>query len=227
MHFPRLDLVKKGPRVAKSADYCSPDFNVVDGEFRLLNAVIFIESAASYRLECISRRILLLDDIVGASEGRLHNAARSAEDHAGSGTVMHRTVALDILKRLRTDVCGADHLNQFSGGDDHIDIVSGIFFIEQFHLALGFFCYARHYGYGKYLVGAYSKLLCKICLHRRSEHLLRRFGCGQIFHKVRELALDETDPSRTAGCEHRPVFKLSVCEAGNEFVPFLHDGEVC
>ena len=33
VHFPRLDLVKKGPRVAKSADYCSPDLNVVDGEF--------------------------------------------------------------------------------------------------------------------------------------------------------------------------------------------------
>ena len=101
-----------------------------------------------------------------------------------------------------------------------------IFFIEQLHLAL---CLLRHTGHNRYgadLFRAYTQLLRKISFHNRAEHLLRRLCRGEVLYKMRELALNKTDPSRTARGKHRALLKLPCRKALHKLVSLLHNRKV-
>ena len=111
---------------------------------------------------------------------------------------MHRTVTGDFNERIRTDMGGADHLHEFSRREDRIDIMSGILPVEQVHLTLAFLCHARHDGERKDLIRRNSEFFRKICLHDRTEHLLRGFRRGEVVHHIRKLALRKSNPARAA-----------------------------
>ena len=118
----------------------------------------------------------------------------------------HRTVAADVFQCIRFDVCRTNHLHKFSCGDHGIDIMTCVLLIVKFHLSFTLLSHTWHYRKSKDLIRRYAQFLSVECLHNRTEHLLRRLRSGQIFHQMRILGFDETDPTRTAGCEHRTVF---------------------
>jgi len=90
------------------------------------------------------------------------------------------------------------HLHEFSRREDRIDIMSGILPVEQVHLTLAFLCHARHDGERKDLIRRNSEFFRKICLHDRTEHLLRGFRRGEVVHHIRKLALRKSNPARAA-----------------------------
>ena len=66
------------------------------------------------------------------------------------------------------------------------------------HLTLAFLCHARHDGERKDLIRRNSEFFRKICLHDRTEHLLRGFRRGEVVHHIRKLALRKSNPARAA-----------------------------
>ena len=172
VHFTGFDLANQFSCISKSADYCSSHCNIINLEICFLNAVIFIESLASDCCKCLCRRILTFDDIVSRPKCRLHNSTGCTEDDSGSGSLMHRAVTLNIYQCLWADMCRTDHSDQLTCGDNCINIMSCIFFIIKIHLTLCLLSHTWHNRYSIDLLRTYAQLLCKICLHNCTEHLL-------------------------------------------------------
>jgi hypothetical protein len=89
---------------------------------------------------------------------------------------------------------------------------------------------AGHDGDHEHFLGFLAELLGVVGFDHRAHHLLRRFAGGEIFKHVGIVVFHELDPSGRAAGEHgqRDVFAVDQrpLEAGEQFGPLLHDGEV-
>ena len=84
---------------------------------------------------------------------------------------------------------------------------------------------ARHDGDDDQVLRRHSDLFGVVALCDCAEHLLGRLAGGWDVEQVGEVGLDEVDPSRAAACQNREI--LVGLDAFDQFVPLLHDCEVC
>ncbi|CDB00696.1 unknown [Lachnospiraceae bacterium CAG:215] len=204
MNFFAFDPLDQTSGIGKTADDRGSYRDIADRDFSSHREFVF--PCAADVFECVCIRIFSGYKEISGTKSRFHNASGRAEDHTGTGTILHQLVTYLIFQCRRGDVGGTDHAGQFPGSQHKIHIMTGIFFIEEFHIALAFFCGTRHNGNGTDIFRIDTDRFGKIGFHHCSEHLLWRFGSGKLFDQMRILGFDETDPARTAGGEHRTVF---------------------
>ena len=174
--FSPLNLIDQGSCISQSADCRRAHRHIIHLENSLLHSVMFIKTATSNSPKSICRRIFLLQQIVGSSQGRLHNTTGSSKDHTSSGAFLHRAITFPVYQGRRLNMSSPYHPQKFSGGYHRIHIVACIFLVVKFHFTLTLFCHTWHYGYGIDFLRIHPKFLGKISLHDCTKHLLWRFG---------------------------------------------------
>ena len=166
------------------------------------------------------------DKVVGAAQGRVHDAAGGAEDHRRAGAAAQRTVKGHLIQNGGVDLLAPEHPDDLTGGQHHVHVrvTAGVPHGGQGRLAL--FGGAGHDGHHEDVVGVHPQLLGEVALGHGTEHLLGTLGGGQMADILGELGLDEPHPAGTAGGEHGPGVLIPVGEALHKLAALLHDGQV-
>ncbi len=181
-------------------------------------------------IKVLERNFPSSHNFVGSAESGFHNSSCGAEDHGCPGRFSHYRVVVSRLEIPEIDAGLLDHHCKFAGSKNVINVL--IAARSHFRpVGLKFLRRARHHGNRNYLGGIDVPFFGIESLYKSSEHLLGRFACRQVMKEFGILVLDELDPARRAGCEHRESdFFVTVDEGflkpDKKLSAFFHDGEV-
>ena len=162
-------------------------------------------------------------NICDRTQRRLHNASRSAEYDARSGSVSDGAVKIRVLKTCKINSCFPDHLRQLARSKNSIHIgISGSAQLRP--VSLEFLRRTGHYRYHINLGRIDVLLLRVISFEYRAEHLVRRFAGRKIFQEIRIIMLAEFNPSRAARRNHREL--ASIFDSLQKLRALFHNCEI-
>ena len=135
-------------------------------------------------------------------------------------------VKIGVWNVVDEDVIGAHHACKFAGCENnvHIRVAAGV--AHWFQRCFFFLGEAWHDGDHADFVRVDTDGIGEIGFCDGAKHLHWRFRRGKVVGHLRKVGFQETHPTRTAGCEHRPLVLVAVGEAFDEFAGFFHDREI-
>ena len=163
-----IHRLHQGTGITQSADHSYPHLSGAwNGKGRLFPRLVAADLGKG-----VGIRVLAGNQIVGAAQSSIHNAAGGTEDHCRPSSSTQGAVKLRLFQISRNQTVAAEQAVHFAGGQNHvhIGIPAGVPHSRQF--ALRFFGRAGHDGDYKDLVGIYAYLLRKVALGHGAEHLL-------------------------------------------------------
>ena len=216
-----LDGGKEFVGIAQAVGDSHVQLGAVDIEGCFLPAVL-----ASYCTECIRVGIGACYEVIGCTEGCLHNAARCTEDITCTGADTQRHIKGHIGDLTGLDLLGPDKTVDLSCGKYDIDIGIAACIVHGGDGTLVLLRQTGHYRYAEDLGRIYAQDIRIVALGYGTEHLLGRLGGGEVIHELGIVGLDEPYPAGAAGCEHRELRLILICKPGEELGTFLHNREV-
>ena len=168
-------------------------------------------------------------DLVGGTEGSLHNTAGGAEDDGGTSGLAEGAVEVFLGHAVEVDVALLEHVGELTGGEAEVDILVGT--VAEFGTgALALLGQAGHNGDAYDILALHANLRGEVVLGDSAEHTLGRLGGRGMTEQVGEVLLVEGDPSGAAAGEHGHLDVLIASEeflhAAEKLGAFFHDGEV-
>ena len=223
VHLACLNVLKESLSCLSARSNCNVNGNVTD--LVGCNAVLVIVTLTA---DLGSLKGLLKGlahkNLCGVTESCLHNAARCAEDSTCAGANVERLIECLVVKLAELDASFLDHSANLAGGNGYVYVSitrSGLTVASYLELLSS----TRNSGYEEDVLRIDAFLLCKVGLHKSTEHLLRRLASRKIFSEIREIMLAVLDPSGRAGGDHRKL--ATVLESSEKLVSLLDDGKVC
>ena len=215
------DHVQNLAGIAQSGADCNgDDLSGSDFNFGFLDAV---QTADNTEVDGIAFEVLAVEHIVDGAAGSFENTAGNTEDVSGTAGFTQGAVEGVIIQVGEVDTGFAEHLAEFAGGDNVVNITDAV--IGEFRTGgFVFLGLAGHDGNNNQILGIHADLFGIEALGDGAEHLLRRFAAGRNVEQIRIVVLDEVDPSGAAAGEDRQI--LAGFDAFDDLVAFFHDGQV-
>jgi len=165
-------------------------------------------------------------NMVNGAESSFHNAAGYAEDYACAGSFAHNIlVEFFIRKFCENDTASADHIAEFAGCDNCVNVFKA-FAVNHFgSFFFKFFRGAGHYGNNKDIFGVDSVFFRIIALDDCALHLVRRFAGRKVVKLIRIISFAIVYPARGAGSNHRK--NSAVFHSAEKLGSLFHNGKVC
>ena len=174
--------------IAQAADHSHPEGVAGNVKFRLFPAVQVPDGA-----ERVGLGIFAGDQIVGRTQGCFHDAAGGAENNACAGTGAQGGIERLVGQSGHIDMLGANHAGDLPYRQAQIYILAGACIVHGRQVGFLLLGHTGHNGQAENPVGVYAQFVGKVGLCHSAEHLLRRFGRGELIHHIRVLGLEEPE----------------------------------
>ena len=166
----------------------------------------------------------LSDQAVSRTKSRFHDAARYAEDRAGTRVSAEKIVSRLFRKAQEVNTGGLDHTSELAGRQNDIGILAtaGLHVLVARNLVL--LSRTRHDGSYVDIVAGNIVLLGPVCLSKSGEHLLRRLRRREVLGKIGSVLLHPVGPRGAAARDKREL--TASREALDELGTLFHDRDV-
>ena len=176
-------------------------------------------------LEVDRRRCSFLSDqAVSRTKSRFHDAARYAEDRAGTRVSAEKIVSRLFRKAQEVNTGGLDHTSELAGRQDDIGILAtaGLHVLVARNLVL--LSRTRHDRSYVDIIARDGVLLGPVCLRESGEHLLRRLSRREVLGEIGSVLLHPVGPRGAAARDERELTARG--EALDELGTLFHDRDV-
>ena len=165
-------------------------------------------------------------NVINGAQSSFHNAAGYTEDNACAGSFAHNILIEFLIGQFgENDTAAADHITEFAGGDNCVNVFKTIGVHHFGTLFFKLFGGAGHYGNNKNILGIDAVFFRIIALYDCALHLMGRFAGRKVVKLVCVISFAIVDPAGGAGGNHGK--NTAVFDSVKKFGALFHNGEVC